>query len=579
MDGWIQNVATPTADPIHPGVMLPGDTFGATQPAGHDYAGRLTLIWTPTSTFDAKLKITPGQSTANTGSGYSEGFCVGANNPMFLSAIPETQSDCEKNMVKAESADAAKYAVNYPYGNNGVPYLVSNYLMGALTMNQRLSNVTLTSITGYYYQDYSEANPADYSEITEIFDSQHEVYNLVTQELRASSDFSGPVNFLAGLYFEHSKRTYFNAPDIFHVGFNETAQNYSTVEENANSYADSYSGFGELKWKIIPTLELAGGARYTRDVKDMTAVNLAVGTSSYSFFPQGVPIASHYASSNVSPEVTLTWHPQSDQTLYGAYKTGYKPGGISNGSLLLSDATPSNIQFGSEKAFGFEVGYKAETFEHRLRFDVTGYRYNYNGLQVVSFQPQTISFTVGNAAAAVTEGVEGSFQWLATNALTFNGNLGYNRARYQTFTTSQCYAGEPVGTSPIAGVCDNKVQNLSGRPLVSAPDLRFLLGADYKAQLPGGWIADLSASGSYSSSYNGAEDDSPGGIQTPYWLVDAALHLGPADGRYELSVIGRNLTNTYYLVSVVGWPGFANNDYIGNFNRPREVVLQFQYKF
>jgi outer membrane receptor protein involved in Fe transport len=574
MDGWIQNVAVPTPDPIHPGVVLPGNNFGGLQPADHNYAGRLTLLWTPTSDFDATLKVSPGISTSNSGSSYSETFCApGVTQPALL-GIPLTQSDCLKNRTKAESSDAPKFAVNYPYGNGGVPHYDSNYIFGSLTLNKRFSHVTLTSITGYYYQDYTQTIPADYTELTEIFDSQHEVYNLFTQELRAVSDFAGPVNFTAGLYYEHSKRTYFNAPDLLHAAFNETAQNYTTVEENANSYADSYSAFGQIRWKIIPSLELAAGARYTSDVKNLTATNLATTDVLFSFYPEGVPLHSHYTSDNFSPEVTLTWHPAEDQTLYGAYKTGYKPGGISNGSLLLSNATPENLQFGRERAEGGEIGYKALLLEHRLRVNLTGYYYNYDGLQVVSFQPQTISFTVGNAAAARTEGVEGSFEWLATRDLTFDGNIGYNHARYVSYPTAQCYAGQTMAEGCVGGV-----QDLSGKPLVRAPDVTFMLGADYKVHFPNGWIADISASGTYNSSYNAADDYSPGGYQSPFWLVNAALHVGPEDGKFDLAVIGRNLSDSYYLNSEFGWPLAATKDYLGVFNRPREVVFQIQYKF
>jgi len=45
-------------------------------------------------------------------------------------------------------------------------------------------------------------------------------------------------------------------------------------------------------------------------------------------------------------------------------------------------------------------------------------------------------------------------------------------------------------------------------------------------------------------------------------------------------VIGRDLTNTYYLVTSVGVAGSGNNNqYVGSFNRPREVILEATYHF
>jgi len=53
------------------------------------------------------------------------------------------------------------------------------------------------------------------------------------------------------------------------------------------------------------------------------------------------------------------------------------------------------------------------------------------------------------------------------------------------------------------------------------------------------------------------------------------VRTGPQDGRYEVALIGRNLTNSYYMLNAVGWSGSGNpNQYVGFFNRPREVVLQ-----
>ncbi len=87
----------------------------------------------------------------------------------------------------------------------------------------------------------------------------------------------------------------------------------------------SYSAFGQLRWKIVPELELAAGARYTHDKKNMvllvTQNNLATATGLNSL-PEGVPLPVSYKGNNVSPDVTLTWKPSPDQTVYAGYKTG-----------------------------------------------------------------------------------------------------------------------------------------------------------------------------------------------------------------------------------------------------------------
>jgi hypothetical protein len=126
----------------------------------------------------------------------------------------------------------------------------------------------------------------------------------------------------------------------------------------------------------------------------------------------------------------------------------------------------------------------------------------------------------------------------------------------------------------------NGVQNLSGQALPRAPDVAFNLGADYSTKVMRGWFADLSIKGSYSSSYQTTEDNAPGGLQPAYWLFDAAVHLKSDDGHLDFAVIGRDLTNTYYMVTSAGVAASGNNNqYVGSFNRPREVILEAAYHF
>jgi len=50
--------------------------------------------------------------------------------------------------------------------------------------------------------------------------------------------------------------------------------------------------------------------------------------------------------------------------------------------------------------------------------------------------------------------------------------------------------------------------------------------------------------------------------------------------KYELAFLARDLTNSYYTLNTVGWSGSDNRyQYVGFFNRPREMVLQATARF
>lgn len=578
MGGWIQNDAVPMDDPLHPGVVLPGATAGNVGPDGTDVAGRLTLLWAPTDNFDAKFKLTYDRQKLNSLDPYSEVFCTGGKTQQYELGISLPGTSCQKNMTVSESSDAAKFAVNYPYGNFGVPYGDSKFTLGSLTLNGQIDQVKLTSTTGYYQQNFSGSLAADYSPLTEIYDAQHETYDLVTQELRANTELASPVNYMAGLYYEHSIRHWLNAPDLFHAALNPTAGNYTTVETTADETTDSYSAFAQARWDIVSSVELALGARYTHDQKkenlENEANNPAASALGILLYPQGEVLPSSYSGNNVSPELTLSWHPAPDQTLYGAYKTGYKSGGVSNGSLLTVGMTSEGLVFGPEKTRGGEIGFKADLFDRRLRLDVTAYFYNYNGLQVTSFEPATISFQIQNAAQARTEGLEASTTWLATNHVSFHGSIGYNRARYLSFTNAECYTNQTTAQGCVGGV-----QNLSGQPLNRAPNVALDVGGKYETAVTAAWKVAMTVDGSYSSAYMAEPDYAPGGEQSAFWRLNAGAHVLSEDGHFDIAVIGRNLTNTYYLINSAGLPGRTNDEYLGTFGRPREVMVQAQYHY
>jgi len=583
MNGWIKDIATPTADPLVPGAMEPGAGSQSTSPMGHDLSGRVTLLWTPVEDFDGEFKLTVDEQTYNGQLANAEPFCTnGQTIPVELGFLKGPAVNCSKDRVKSVNAFSPTFAANLPFGNNGQPYGKSDALLGSLTLNKRFSNVTLTSTTGYYAQTVTDSGVDDESFFAQVYDAEHEHYDLVTQELRANSNFDFPVNFTGGLYFEHSDRPFFNAPVLFPgiEGFDPVAQNYSNDEMRSEESGETYSVFGQARWAIVPTVELAAGVRYTSDKKDLAVGNLTVSPGSAGLgiilYPAGQVLNSHYSDHNLSPEATLSWHPQPGQTLYAGYKTGYKPGGISNGALLYAYATPQNLQYGHETVKGEEIGYKADLLDQKLRVDLTAYYYDYDGLQVASVNNVNGAsvFTVSNAAAATTKGVEAAVKWLASQRLSFNGNVGYNRARYSSFPGAACYEGQSAALGCIGGT-----QNLSGSALVRAPDVTLDLGGEYQAKWIAGWTTDVSIDGAYTSSYQTAGDSNPGGIQSSFWKLNAAVHFISDDSHYDFAVIGRNLTNAYYLLTSNGLDAGLPTQFDGFFNRPRELILQGQYHF
>ncbi|WP_168176284.1 TonB-dependent receptor [Novosphingobium sp. PC22D] len=586
MKGWTRNVAPVVPGLLDPSVPTAGANYGKRMPNSDELAGRVSLLWEPEPTFSAKLKFTVNSVEANTGNGNSEPYCIGdTTEPITLGQFPLPGADCEANRVTSHGGVPEVYARNARFANGGVPYLDKIFYFGVLELNKSFDNFDIALTSGYYDEDIKLMNTTDWSPYANIWAAARYQYTLLSQEIRVSTSFDGPLNFMVGGYWEYSKRPFDNVPEILHV-YNPVADNYVSADMHSDTKGEYLSAFAEVSWKILETLELSGGARWSRDTKKLDQVNLSLGPNFQYLYPVGEHFLADYSDKHVSPEVTLTWRPNTDHTAYVAYKTGYKSGGISNPFLLPATATPESVLFRPEIAEGFEAGYKASLMGGTLRFDFNVYTYKYDDLQVVSADNSGViqAFNLTNAAASRVKGVQASLNWQATDTLRFNGNLGLNSAKYTKFNTAQCYNGQTAAEGCLPADPNNpnsiKVQDLSGTRLVRAPKLTFSFGGDYSPELVSGLKTTISASGSYSGDYQASTDNAPGGRQKAYWIVNAALKVGSEDGAYELALLGRNLTNSYYKLQAYAWTAAGNPDqYVGFWNRPREVALQGTVRF
>jgi iron complex outermembrane receptor protein len=299
-----------------------------------------------------------------------------------------------------------------------------------------------------------------------------------------------------------------------------------------------------VQWKLLHTLELDVGGRYTSETKDSTMQNQAnpglVPFLTAVFPPIG--FSAHQKFDNFSPQVTLTWRPTDDLMLYGSYKTGFLSGGFNHTATVTVGTTLSDLLFGPEKAKGGEVGAKFFLANHRIQINADGYYYVYNGLQVNSFNPITISQTITNAASAKVEGVELSGKWYMGQGFTFAGSGSYNDSKYSSYigtclptTPSLCTV--PIVNSATGMPTGQFGQNFSGTPTNFAPTWAGRVELDYRRTFGDATTLNASVGANFSSSYIVTNIL----LEPPHTLLDANLSLD--HGKWTGAVIGRNLLN------------------------------------
>ncbi len=256
-----------------------------------------------------------------------------------------------------------------------------------------------------------------------------------TEEVRDTSDFQGPINYTLGFLYEDGK---FN-DQVEVLGNTADFLPPNLVDGITPVSIWTRSVFGQIRWDIIDRLELAPGVRWTDEDRSENPYNVLAQAPT----PVAVP-SLHY--NNTSPEVTLTYRPTDDLTLYGAYKQGFKSGSFSTATPPTAGA---NNSFGPEKVRGGEFGLKSRMLDRQLSLNVVPYFYRYEGLQVGVISPPQNGVPIIqtlNAATAHIYGVDvdGAFRPASLDGLQINGNAEFNHGRYLDFTNAPCWGGQTI---------------------------------------------------------------------------------------------------------------------------------------
>lgn len=547
---------------------------------------RGTVLFDPTDSFSLRLKVNHGDSRSE-GAGFDvhmascpDGLAPSnAAGVRFLSPTDDCRIDRETAVI---ALDPAAFPGIY---NDGVPFGHIKQTFGTAEMNYRASDdLTISSVTGYL--DLNQrfmTNGSSSSFAGPLFAVQGGYKRRdFTQELRVTSDSAGPFNFLAGGFFQDTKQIgrvslpanqrlgellgflsgLRGGNDFNRDGIPDPACNLPGLLANPRGCSvfppnlsegthtlDSkvYSLFGQVLYKIAPDLELGVGARWTDETRRHQQVT--------EFPPLGViPLAvPRIHSSNISPEISLTYTPTDDLTIFGSFRQAYKSGSFIFSGLFNPG---ENASFGDERVRGGEIGVKSVLAGGDLRANLAGYYYKYDNLQVglneISQSGNYIIYT-RNAAGAKSYGIDFDTQYSpsAIDGLTLSAAASWNVSKFTSFSNAPCWGGQTVALGcnldPSATANGGRggyvSQDLSGSPLVRAPKWQITANIDYQLPLDNGMNLAMGLGGQFSSRFltnSAARFDM---WQKSFVTLNANVALRGEDDRWELALIGSNLTN------------------------------------
>jgi iron complex outermembrane receptor protein len=422
----------------------------------------------------------------------------------------------------------------------------------------------LTSITGYNHYAFNAYQPLNASSLSLVESREESQKNAFSTELRYQTQLLHPVNFMLGGYYQSSRYQHSFAAGVFPPSFQGAG---STFEQRSSTDGDTHSYFVELLWNIAAAWELDIGYRYTRERKRSTFNTLSVAPNVAAYFG-----AMHFTTdqqfTHSAPQASLTWRPARDFMAYAAYKTGFLSGGFAHAQVPTPFAQVQDFLFGDETARGGEVGTKLAVANGRLHFDLVSYHYDYDGLQVSTFQPASLSFAVQNAGKSRSKGVELRSLWQVTNAWSVDTAMTHGSTRYTR------YIGACLPTATFATGCSvplpggGLAQDFKGFRTSFAPDWTARFGLEYRTTLTPALSLSFRAGVSHSDSYTVGDV-----LYQPAWTkYDGRIAL--SSSAWQAALIGNNLSNEAICSQAASRPLGGSGETVCWLDRAREVRFE-----
>ncbi len=325
---------------------------------------------------------------------------------------------------------------------------------------------------------------------------------------------------------------------------------------------DGWAVFGEFTYDLTDQLALTAGVRYTdEDAYSANCPDLAVPLGRY-------PLELHEDVScdfynvdgsanftNTSPRVSLQYAFDGDMMGYVTYSEGFGAGGFDFNSAVDPD---NLLPYTSEILKNWELGWRSDLLDNRLRFNFTAFFGTWEDIQVAAeITPATL--TTVNAGEAEVEGFEIDGIWAPTDNFSLNYAYGYLDTQYTDVARTDAVSED----SRFRYASDNS----------------YSIGAQYDWDIDGGATVTWRMDYGWQDEYVTTLDEVRHSLQPDYGLLSMRLGYMAPNGDWEVALSGTNLTDEFYQMSGFQVPVPIFELDMGTVGRPREYAVSFRVNF
>jgi iron complex outermembrane receptor protein len=496
-----------------------------------NYAGRLSLRYDGDG-FDAIARLWLTRSTPTAIGIIGEGTCPDYCFPTFLTGGTPYPQDTNIARVNPRISPYTGQPFDAHEGAYDRSGTINVEGQGAnVTLNFELGTFTLTSISSFIDGSFHNYVDADAS-IVHLFhiDFLADTREL-SQDLRLTSDFDGPFNFILGAYFfrdviEPATTSRFGPPaSLPPLSLQSATTTYKQTRTSVAGYVDG-------TYALTDAAELYAGFRVTKEdgeAEDFTTVTLAGVTT----LP---PTDVTYDETKPTGRIGFRYEFSDDVMSYIQYSRGYRSSSINGSAACAAELNVAKPEF----LDSFEVGFKSQWLDNRVQINSSVFYYNFKDQQFRNPAPGTsgcnsnnpLATQLVNAAKSRIYGIEVEAQARITSAFDIGVGVGLLESEYEELFLFDSNA--------------RITRDLSGNEVLEAPPYTVNVSTNYAIPAGSGEVV-LHADSVWVGSqfYTAFNDIEPFDEQRSpaNWEANARIGYRSGDGRYSVGVWGKNLND------------------------------------
>ena len=354
----------------------------------------------------------------------------------------------------------------------------------------------------------------------------------LTQEFRLASNGIGRLLWQAGIF-------------LFDSEFEVTTAPFFVEPTTVTHTNTAWAAFGQLSYKVTDAFTVVGGLRYTDDEKDLT-----VQASPVAIAPVNVQ------DDQVSWDISGVYSVSDNVKWYGRVARGFRAPTIQGRDIAFFGA-PSTAR--SEQIVSVEAGLKATLADDRVRVNSSIYRYQIDDMQFSAIGGAANLVQLVNADKGNGTGLDVDLEWLLADSFSVTAGFSYNDTELDdpNLRIAPCGSG-------LCTITDRFDSNgnviVDGNAFPQAPEFLANLILHYSHKFGSGnqFFVDVE--------YTHQGDTTFFLYESLEFNNDSAFEVGLragatfSDGRWELAIFGRNITDEENLIGGIDFNNLTGYD-------------------